>query len=88
MAGCSGQKETQQVLSVNNQIQVSKDAININTASAAELKRLPHVGEKTARDIIEYREKYGKFRKPEHLILVRRISDARFRELQGLIKIE
>ncbi len=88
MAGCSGQKETQQVLSIDNQIQVSKDAININTASVAELERLPHVGAKTARDIIEYREKYGKFRKPEHLMLVRRISDERFREIQTLIKVK
>lgn len=88
LAGCSGQKETQQVLSIDNQIQVSKDAININTASVAELERLPHVGAKTARDIIEYREKYGKFRKPEHLMLVRRISDERFREIQTLIKVK
>ncbi len=86
--GCNKKKEVQQVLLTQNQVQTSANAVNINTASAEELEKLPNIGAKTAQDIIEYREKYGKFRKPEHLLLVRRISDKRFREMRNLIKIE
>lgn len=88
LLGCGEQKETQQVLSTQNQVQVTENAININTASASELEKLPHIGAQTAQNIIEYREKYGKFRKPEHLLLVRRISDKHFRELRNLIKVK
>ena len=88
MLGCSEQKETKQVLSTENQPQVTENAININTASATELEKLPHIGAQTAQNIIEYREKYGRFRKPEHLLLVRRLSDKHFREMKNLIKVE
>ncbi len=86
--GCSGQKEAKQVLPVQNQVEVSGSAININSASAEELEKLPHIGEKTAQNIIEFRTKYGKFRQPEHLLLVHGISDKRFREIRPLIKTE
>lgn len=86
--GCNEQKEVKQVLPIQNQVQVAENAININTASAAELEKLPHIGKKTAENIVAHREKYGKFRTPEHLLLVRRISDKHFREMRNLIKVE
>ncbi|MDQ3711083.1 MAG: helix-hairpin-helix domain-containing protein [Acidobacteriota bacterium] len=85
---CNKQKSIKQVLSTENQIQISKSAIDINTASAAELEKLPHVGAKTAQAIVEHREKFGKFRKPEYVMFVRGVSDKRFRELQSLIRVE
>ncbi len=86
--GCNRQKEVKQILPIQNQIQTAENLININTASVVELETLPNVGAKTAQDIIEYREKFGRFHKPEHLLLVRRISDKRFRALRELIKTE
>lgn len=65
-----------------------ENALNINQATKEQLTKLPNVGEKTAENIIEHREKYGNFRKPEHLLLVRGISDKKFRELQNLVKTE
>jgi competence protein ComEA len=62
--------------------------ISINTASAAELEKLPGIGRGLARRIIEHREKYGLFRRPEHLIMVRGLSDKRFRDLKDLITVE
>jgi len=62
--------------------------ININTASARELETLPGIGKALAARIIEHREKYGPFRRSEHLIMVRGISDTRFRGLRDLITIE
>ncbi len=85
---CSRQKNINQDLSTENQIQISESAININTASAAELEKLPRIGTKTAQAIVEHREKFGKFRKPEYVMLIQGISDKRFREVQSLIKVE
>jgi competence ComEA-like helix-hairpin-helix protein len=62
--------------------------ININTASAVELEKLPGIGKALAARIVEQREKYGPFRCPEHLIMVRGISDRRFRALRDLITAE
>ena len=66
----------------------SAPRININTASADELEKLPGIGKGLAERIIEHREKYGPFRKPAHLIIVRGISDKRFQPLQDLITVE
>jgi competence protein ComEA len=81
-------KETQQLLTVENKVKVSETAVDINTASFEELEKLPNVGAKLAQRIVEHREKYGKFRRVEHLILVQGISDRRFRLMQNLIKTE
>ena len=62
--------------------------ININNASANELETLPGIGKGLAARIIEHRKDYGPFRRPEHLIMVRGISDQRFRALRDLIMVE
>ena len=80
--------ETQQILTVGNKAETVENAVNINTASVAELEKLPNVGVKLAQRIVEYRENFGKFRKSAHLILVPGISDERFRQLQNLVKTE
>lgn len=59
--------------------------ININTASSDELERLPGIGRGLAARIIAYRNQYGRFRRPEHLMMVRGISDRRFRAMRALI---
>jgi competence protein ComEA len=69
----------------------SKEAaqrIDINTASAAELEKLPGIGKGLAERIIEHRETFGPFRRTEHLIIVRGISDRRYRALRDLITVE
>ena len=62
--------------------------ININTAAKKDLEELPGIGKGLAERIIEHRDKYGPFRRPEHLIIVRGISDKRFRALRDLITVE
>jgi competence ComEA-like helix-hairpin-helix protein len=62
--------------------------ININTASAEELEKLPGIGRGFAQRIVEHREKWGAFRRPEHLIMVRGLSDKRFRALRELITVD
>ena len=62
--------------------------ININTAPASELEKLPGVGKVTAERIVAQREKYGPFRRAEHLMMVRGISDRKFREIRPMIVAE
>ena len=66
----------------------SAEAVDINTASVEELQRIPHVGESMAEKIVEHREKFGPFRRPEELMLITGISDARFRRIRHLIRVE
>jgi competence ComEA-like helix-hairpin-helix protein len=62
--------------------------ININTASAEELEKLPGIGKALALRIVEHRKNYGPFRKPEHLIVVPGISDRKFRSMRDLVVAE
>ncbi len=48
--------------------------INVNTASAAELQRLPGIGRVTAQSIIDYRTDVGEFSAPEDLLKVKGIG--------------
>ena len=59
--------------------QTPAQRININTAPARDLEKLPGIGKGLAERIIDHREKFGPFRRAEHLIIVRGISDRRFR---------
>jgi competence ComEA-like helix-hairpin-helix protein len=60
-------------------------AININKASESDLEKLPHVGPALARKIIEHRETYGPFRRPEHLLAIDGLSEKRFLEFRQFI---
>ena len=62
--------------------------INLNTASASELEKLPGVGPVLAERIISYRNDHGRFRRVAHLMMVRGISDGKFRGLRPLVKVE
>ena len=55
--------------------------ININTASAAEMGLWPFMGDTLIRNILDYREKYGKFYKIEDLMNVRGVGENLFRKM-------
>jgi len=61
--------------------------VNINTASAAELERLPGVGPSLAGRIVEHRAKNGNFQKAEDLMLVRGIGEKSFARLKPYVAI-
>jgi competence ComEA-like helix-hairpin-helix protein len=62
--------------------------IDINTASTEELEKLPGIGQGLAARIIAFRKEYGRFRRTEHLMMVRGISTRRFNAMRELIKAE
>jgi len=65
----------------------SDSLLNINLASASELEKLPGVGKVLAERIVTYRAEYGPFRSVEHLMMVRGISDKKFRALLPMIVV-
>ena len=62
--------------------------LSINTASIAELERLPGVGKVLAERIVRYREEHGPFRRAEHLLMVQGISDNKFRKILPLLAVD
>jgi competence protein ComEA len=62
--------------------------IDINRATREELARLPGIGEGLAARIVEHRARYGAFRRTEHLLMVRGISERRFARLRPYITVE
>jgi competence protein ComEA len=61
--------------------------INLNTATAADLEKLPGVGPATAARIIEYRQKNGNFKKAEELMNVQGIGEKTFLKLKSLVTV-
>ncbi len=61
--------------------------ININLAAKDELILLPGIGDKMASNIIEYRTKSGRFKKPEDIMEVKGIGPAKFEKMKDFITL-
>jgi len=67
---------------------LSSQAININSADVNELQRIPGIGPVSAKKIVDHRDRYGPFRRPEEILIIDGISEKRFREFRSFILIE
>jgi competence protein ComEA len=61
--------------------------VNLNTATTAELQRLPGVGPARAEAIVAYRERRP-FRRIEELMRIRGIGRKTFRRLRPMLTVE
>lgn len=61
--------------------------VNINTATAEELKTLPGIGDAKAADIIEYRQSTGGFQTIEEIKNISGIKDAVFERIKDKIVV-
>jgi competence protein ComEA len=61
--------------------------LNLNTATAAELAKLPGIGPAVAARIVEHRQKSGGFKKIEELMNVKGIGEKTFLKLKPLVTV-
>ncbi len=61
--------------------------ININTADATELEKLPGIGEVKAEAIIQYRKSYGRFKTIHDITRVSGIGEKTFEKIKDLISV-
>ena len=61
--------------------------ININTADITALIKLPDIGESRAKDIIEYRQRFGPFKDIRQLMKVKNIKEGRFEKIKDLVTV-
>lgn len=64
------------------------EPLNLNTATAEALTQLPGVGEAIAQRIVRHREKSGKFRKVEELLVIRGISRRKLEALRPYVTVQ
>ncbi|MGH7783468.1 MAG: ComEA family DNA-binding protein [Candidatus Binatia bacterium] len=85
-ASCTGHRSS----STSNIVSavLSENAVDINSASAVDLAKIDHIGPKHASAIVDFRERHGRFRRTEDLMLIRGISDSLYREIRALVKTE
>ncbi len=62
--------------------------VNVNTATEADLERLPGIGPVLARRIVQHREAKGLFRRLDDLLEVEGIGPGLFRRLQPLLRLD
>lgn len=69
-------------------LQAADGKVNINTATVEQLTLLPRVGAVVAERIVEFRDKNGRFKKAEDLLLVSGIGDRTFDLIKPYVTLE
>ncbi|MBK9927867.1 MAG: ComEA family DNA-binding protein [Anaerolineales bacterium] len=70
------------------EIEITNDLVNINTASSVELEALPGIGPTTAQKIVDYRETNGPFLSTEDIVNVSGIGPGTYERIKDLITVD
>jgi competence protein ComEA len=62
-------------------------SVDLNTATEKQLEQLPGVGPTTAKAIVEFRAKSGRFRRVEDLLVIRGISESKLERIRPYVTI-
>lgn len=62
--------------------------VNINTAGVEQLCELENIGEKTAKSIVEFRNKSGAFKNIQEIMLVEGIGEKTFSQISKNLTVE
>ena len=63
------------------------EKINLNAASAEQLESLPGIGPVTAKRIVDYRDKVGKFKRIEEIINIKGIGEKKFERIKDRLTV-
>lgn len=61
--------------------------VNINTASAEELAKLPGIGPKIAEEIVSYRKNHGPFKTTRDITNVKGVGDKKYEAIKDKITV-
>ncbi len=61
--------------------------IDLNTATVKQLEQLPGVGPTTAKAIVEFRAKTGRFQRVTDLLVIRGISESKLKKMRPYITV-
>lgn len=62
-------------------------SVDLNSATEKQLEQLPGVGPTTAKAIVEFRTKAGRFRRVEDLLVIRGISESKLEKIRPYVII-
>lgn len=65
----------------------STEKVNLNTATSEQLQSIPGIGPSTAKSILDYRAKVGKFNKIEEIINVKGIGEKKFQKIKDRLTV-
>lgn len=77
----------QQIAGASTSSENQSGKININTADATELDKIPNIGPARAADIIAYRSSHGGFKTIEEMKNIKGIGDKTFESMKDLITV-
>lgn len=80
--------DEQKIIKKNKSTPLTENSININSATKDQLLLLPGIGEKTADNIIAYRDRRKKFSRLEELLEVKGIGESKFNKIKKFLYIE
>lgn len=66
---------------------IAVQKVNLNTATAEQLQSIPGIGPSSAKNILEYRGKVGKFKRIEEIINVKGIGEKKFLKIKDRLTV-